>query len=407
MDSGTTKSIKKRLGEYLETRQPPAISEAVCGRNCWPLSAPVSESYLRDLLLHTGLPFEQPYTGINQHSLEELERSLLDMLTVYSSAVADGDRQRARYCRRVVIAAKDRAKFLCRDGRTTPEKRSQKEEMAQWMLVWLENPVVFPAWAEARKKAAPVLTLTGAPNFRDIGGLPTSDGHTVRSGKLYRSGQFTHLTESDYRTLSTLGIRVVFDLRTDGEREESRTRWIGSPAPELVSSSIGFGATPGDVPIGEMLRQNAAALKTEQDARALMIDGMAELIESGRSQMSAILSRLSAGDVPAIVHCTAGKDRTGLFTAILLTMLGVPRDRIVEDYLRSHAAMSAAGALPAGMQSLLDVKILRPLMTVEPAYLEASFDRIDMAYGSFDEYRRQGLNVTDEQLADLKAIFLE
>ena len=63
-----------------------------------------------------------------------------------------GDRQRARYCRRQVIAAKDRARFLARSPKTSPEKKARKDEMAQWMLVWLENPEVFPAWVEIRKR---------------------------------------------------------------------------------------------------------------------------------------------------------------------------------------------------------------------------------------------------------------
>ena len=64
---------------------------------------------------------------------------------------ASGDRERARYCRRQVIAAKDRAKFLAENPRTSPARMVEKAEMAQWMLVWLENPEVFPAWVEARK----------------------------------------------------------------------------------------------------------------------------------------------------------------------------------------------------------------------------------------------------------------
>jgi hypothetical protein len=125
--------------------------------------APVSESYLRDLLRDTGLPFEQPFAGIRQHTFEELEASLADMQQVYAEASAAGNRERARYCRRQVIAAKDRAKFLAKNPRTSPEKRAQKEEMAEWMLVWLENPEVFPAWAEARKRALTPFLQTDNP----------------------------------------------------------------------------------------------------------------------------------------------------------------------------------------------------------------------------------------------------
>ncbi len=85
--------------------------------------APVSESYLRDLLRATGLPFEQPYAGIRQHTFEELEQSLGEMLAVYTEANAAGDRERARYCRRQVIGAKDRARFLARNPRHPAGKK--------------------------------------------------------------------------------------------------------------------------------------------------------------------------------------------------------------------------------------------------------------------------------------------
>ena len=138
------KSLKQQFREYLAAEQPARITESVW-RGLLARLAPVSESYLRELLRDTGLPFDQPYAGIRQHTLEELEASLREMLEVYRAANDAGDRERARYCRRQVIAAKDRAKFLVK-------RNPAKEEMAQWMLVWLETPEVFPAWVEARKK---------------------------------------------------------------------------------------------------------------------------------------------------------------------------------------------------------------------------------------------------------------
>jgi hypothetical protein len=147
------KSVKQRLREFLAAEQPPSITEAVW-QELLRRMAPVSESYLRDLLRETELPFEQPYAGIRQHTWEELEQSLREMQATYAEAIAAGNRERARYCRRQVIAAKDRARFLARNPRLPSEKREQKEEMAQWMMVWLENPEVFPAWAEARKRVS-------------------------------------------------------------------------------------------------------------------------------------------------------------------------------------------------------------------------------------------------------------
>ncbi len=144
-------SIKQSLREYLAAEKPAAIDEAVW-LELLRRFAPVSESYLRDLLRDTGLPIEQPYAGVRQHTFEELEQSLAALLETYREATSAGNRERARYCRRQVIAAKDRAKFLSANPRTGETKRAEKAEMAEWMLVWLDNPEVFPAWVEARKK---------------------------------------------------------------------------------------------------------------------------------------------------------------------------------------------------------------------------------------------------------------
>jgi len=113
--------------------------------------APVSESYLRHLLVETGIPVEQPFGGVRQKTLDELEQSLLEMEEVYTRAKESGDRTRAQLCRKVVIQAKDHARLASRSAKVTPEKKALKQEMVQWLLVWLENPGVFPAWVKLRK----------------------------------------------------------------------------------------------------------------------------------------------------------------------------------------------------------------------------------------------------------------
>jgi hypothetical protein len=155
-----SKPVKQRLRDYLAAQALDRITEAVWTDLLQRL-APVSESYLRELLRNTGLAFDQPFAGIRQHSFEELEQSLREMLQVYTDALTAGDRPRARYCRRQVIGAKDRARHVANAAKTTPGKKAQKNEMVDWMLVWLENPEVFPAWIEARRRlqlAEPTVT---------------------------------------------------------------------------------------------------------------------------------------------------------------------------------------------------------------------------------------------------------
>lgn len=91
--------------------------------------------------------------GVRQDSFQELERTLLALQREYSLATAAGQQERARLCRRAVIEAKDHARLAAKRAGITPEQRSVKEEMAAWMLLWLENPEIFPAWLSLRKKA--------------------------------------------------------------------------------------------------------------------------------------------------------------------------------------------------------------------------------------------------------------
>jgi hypothetical protein len=140
-----SKSKKQRLEEFLRERQPETIGEEQW-RELTALLAPISESYLRELLHAAGLEIAQPFRGARLSSFEELEASLLDMEKEYAKAVAGGDRARATACRRAVIQAKDRARLISRNPKVDQEKRKQKEEMVEWMLVWLENPGIFATW---------------------------------------------------------------------------------------------------------------------------------------------------------------------------------------------------------------------------------------------------------------------
>jgi hypothetical protein len=156
-------SKKKRLEEFLRDKQPAAIAEEQ-----WlelaALLAPISENYLRELLHATGLDVAQPFGGVRLGSFEELVASLLEMEAEYANAVANKDAARAAACRRAVIQAKDRARVISRNEKVDPEKRRQKAEMVEWLLVWLENPGIFATWVALRKKAGCVTAYRIRPD---------------------------------------------------------------------------------------------------------------------------------------------------------------------------------------------------------------------------------------------------
>ena len=163
----STRTIKRtQLREYLDQNRPVAIQESewqdLLGR-----LAPISESYLRRLLRSSGIPLSALVEGVRQDSFEELERTLLAIHHEYARDWAAGDRERARAYRRLVILAKDHARWAVRNPKTPPEKKAEKEEMILWMLTWLENPGAFATWLRLRKASpAGIPASVTAPGCR-------------------------------------------------------------------------------------------------------------------------------------------------------------------------------------------------------------------------------------------------
>ena len=155
-------SVKARLSEYLAGRRGDLVSEQEW-REIRRLFAPASLGYLRRLLRASGAPLAPLVEGIRQDSFENLERTLLAVEEEYRQARAEGDIARQKACRRAVVDAKDHARWSIRRSGAAPEDKAAKEEMVAWMLVWLENPEVFPAWVKLRKGAVDQRNETAQP----------------------------------------------------------------------------------------------------------------------------------------------------------------------------------------------------------------------------------------------------
>ncbi|MGQ9633117.1 MAG: hypothetical protein ACUVXB_02625 [Bryobacteraceae bacterium] len=156
---------RNQLNEFLAERRPAQIGEAEW-EELRRLLAPISEAYLRRLVRACDRPLDPVVEGVRQDSFEELERTLLGLQREYMRAVETGQKERAQLCRQAVIQGKEHARLAARCARATPERRAMKEEMAEWMLLWLENPSVFPTWLSLRKKAGP---LPGTGVTRPVG----------------------------------------------------------------------------------------------------------------------------------------------------------------------------------------------------------------------------------------------
>ena len=276
--------------------------------------------------------------------------------------------------------------------------------------------LTIPSTATPQRAAASAATshqrrvpLEGAANFRDLGGYRTTEGRQVKWGMVYRSNHLARLTAADYAQLNRLGIKLVCDLRTDGERKRSPTVWQGSAAPEIMVASV---MKDTDVVITpDRLREFAAPR-----AAGALSATYARMVTEFPEQYGNVLRRLAYGPLPSVTHCTAGKDRTGVFSAILLTILGVPRDAVIQDYMLTGEYMLTDAAIDqakADWQKMTgsdvppDVATLRGIYTMHEEALTATFDAITKTHGSFDAFVRDGLKLTAAEVAALRNRLLE
>lgn len=276
-------------------------------------------------------------------------------------------------------------------------------------LLLLSSLSVFVALGETPIK------LEGANNFRDIGGYPAAGGKHIKRGLVFRSDALYRLSDADYEKLSQLGIATVCDFRSSFEREREMTRWRAQPQPEIINPAMGGGAQPGQDPSKAFLQPLlAAAAQSPEKAAAfadtMMRDGMVRMFQEEAAQLGAMLKALAKTDKPFLYHCTAGKDRTGAATALLMKILGVPEEQIYESYLLVNQLMPPA-KFAAGMAQRIeklygagiDPKVFEPLMGTKREWLAAGFASIQ----DFDAYRREKLGLSDEEVRRLQARLLE
>lgn len=264
--------------------------------------------------------------------------------------------------------------------------------------------------AQHTKSAPAVSILEGAANFRDIGGYPTADGHHVRKGLVYRSNQLSDLTSTDYERLNAIGIKLVCDFRTDGERRRSPTKWQGSTPPEMMRAQI---MKEADVNLSpDRLRE----LTSRSSSSALGSAYERMVTAEPAAEYGQLYKQIAAGKLPTIAHCTAGKDRTGVFSAVLLTMLGVPRASVIEDYMLTGEYMSSPKVLARaatdmqrafGTAEAPDEATIRAIYAMHAEVLTNTFATIDRLYGSFDGFVRDGLKLMPSDVASLRTQLLE
>jgi protein-tyrosine phosphatase len=238
------------------------------------------------------------------------------------------------------------------------------------------------------KPSNSVLRLCGAPNFRDLGGIRVGSS-SVRHGQVYRSEDLSRLTAQDLDLARGLGVRLIFDLRAENERAVRPGMWPQDPGIEYLLADVLVDLRAGHSQLGRMLAEQF----DESGARRMMIETYRMLPAAVLPSLPGLLQRLAAGQMPALIHCTAGKDRTGFVCSMLLQVLGAHRDDIEADYLATRACLdldALAIRSNAMAQKVVGVSFSRPMLDVingvESEYLVAAWTAIDEQYGSISQY---------------------
>ena len=255
------------------------------------------------------------------------------------------------------------------------------------------------------------MRLVSLVNFRDVGGQRTGDGRRVRRGVVYRSGHLGGISPADLAALERAGIRTVIDFRTaqdvteDGQPIVPRgARHVRLPMGDPARGPSDLRSLLGRAEPAELGRHLAGG-----GAERIMIQAAEALVTEQRRGYGEMLRELAARDgVPAIVHCSAGKDRTGWAASLLLLIAGVPESDIVEHYVESnrHRVETNAATL-ARVRDGVDPEWIRPFLECRPSYARASLDALRAGWGDVDAYATDGLGVSRAELVALRERLIE
>jgi protein-tyrosine phosphatase len=259
----------------------------------------------------------------------------------------------------------------------------------------------------------PKRLLECAPNFRDIGGYPTEDGRKVRSGLIFRSQMVVGPSAADIDMLGDIGIRYICDLRGAREAEQAPCHWPTGVACETRKLDIGADVRAG----AELLLDIIVADPTEVGIRRMMLATYSLLPLSFQGKLGVVLDDLVSGDrFPAVIHCTAGKDRTGFTIAILLLTLGAPMEIVRHDYMLTARYLDIARMMAASAGYLKSVvgdrvtpseAMLRMLCGVHQDYLDAAIGAVMRDYDSVEGYLEKTAGFNAAKRERLRELLLE
>jgi len=239
--------------------------------------------------------------------------------------------------------------------------------------------------------------LQGASNFRDLGGYLGHGGRRVRWRLLFRSDHLAHLSAPDRAQLDALKIGRSFDFRGLRESAAQSYDWPGTTRHSLAIEPTLVQYLHAQLEAGRPM--------SAQDAVQAMQTTYEGFVRNNSDRFAELFTHLLAQGAPLVFHCTAGKDRTGLAAALVLSALGVSHEDIVQDYLLTNALYRYDGALSAP-GAMLSPEIMAVVWRVREDFLQASLRVIEDDYGSMETYLRQRIGLTPPKLERLRQMYL-
>ena len=253
------------------------------------------------------------------------------------------------------------------------------------------------------------LPFTGAHNFRDLGGYKTEDGRTVKWGKIYRSDNLHSLTDEDLKYMKRLNIKSVVDFRSLEERESEPDRLN----PDMTQVLLPINFQPKELDDDSIKNIIKDLTFGDLDSSNLLRDFNIVIVEEFAEEYKNFFRYIIENNAePLVFHCTAGKDRAGFASAMILTILGVPREKVIEDYLLTNTYVKDHvddKMLEIELKTFFraDTDNLRKINLVEERYIQAAFDTIDSKWGGMDRYISEALNLNEDDILKLQDFYLE
>lgn len=267
----------------------------------------------------------------------------------------------------------------------------------------MERESSSPAW-KGRK-----IELEGTVNFRDFGGYQTEDGRYVKTGLLYRSDGLYDLTDADVEKVRALGIRTIVDYRNPGEISKLQDREIPGAVYRNLDPRADAAALASDEKgqdRRELTTQDAWRLMTVQNEQFVLCG---DSVEAYRTMLRLAMEE---ANLPMVQHCRGGKDRTGYGVALILLLLGVPRETVMADYLLTNVYKRAKN--DARLEKVRQqtgnedtVQAVRYMTVAYPEFLDRAIDTMLSRYGTAEDYVKTVMGFSEEELTKFREIYLE